>query len=262
MHTNALLYHYTTPAGLLQMLGDAAPFCFRAENLLYSLSAEEYGYGLAMLRKAIGGYEALRNIPAGKSKAGIPFFRTDRLRLVGPDTEMYFLSFYEALLPASSVKEKFRAVPVICLGLDYEALADYCLFENASLFKCGYGEEEAVSFFLTEMENEYEKFDFDNEHTLFAKGSRFASLLYTACSKWKEARFRNENEWRLTLYRTAEETDFCCKTNGLLPFFPLELPVSCLRSVTVYAPVEPFKHLSACKLLLEKNGIEVNPVLF
>ena len=261
MHTNTLLYHYTTPAGLLQSLDAAGSLCLRAENLLYSLSSEEYEYGLTIFRKAIAGYEASRNIPAGKSKAGIPFFRTDRLRLVGPDTEMYFLSFYETLLPASPVKEKFRA-PAICLGIDYEALADYCLFENASLFKCGYDAVQAEAFFLKELETEYGRFDFDEEHTLFTKGSRFASLLYTACSKWKEAHFQEENEWRLTLYRTAEETDFCCKEDGLFPFSPVRLPAACLRSVTVYAPAEPLKHLSACKLLLEKNGIEVNPVLF
>lgn len=261
MHTDTLLYHYTTPAGLLQALDNAGSLCLRAGNLLYSLSAEEYGYGLALLRKAIASYEALRNLPAGKSKAGIPFFRTDRLRLVGPDTEMYFLSFYEAPLPVPPGKEKLHA-PAICLGLDYEALADYCLFENASLFKCGYGEEQAVAFFLKELESEYGKFDFDEEHTLFTKGSRFASLLYTACSKWKEARFSDKKEWRLTLCKPAEKTDFCQEEGELLPFFALRLPVSCLRSVTLYPREEPLKQLSACKLLLKKNGIEASPVLF
>ncbi|MCC8172389.1 MAG: hypothetical protein LIP00_11550 [Parabacteroides sp.] len=261
MYTNTLLYYLATPAGLLRALHEKGSLCLQAGNLLHSLPAEEYGYGLAMLRKAIAGYEALRNLPKEKSKAGIPFFRTDRLRLVGPDTETYFLPFYESPLPVPPGKEKLRT-PALWLGIDYEALADYCLFENASLFKCGYGEEQAVSFFLEEMETEYEKFGFDEEHTWFAKGSRLAFLLHTACSKWKEERFRNENEWRLTFGRTAEETDFRCEEDCLTPFFPVQLPAACLRSVTVYAPAEPLKHLSTCKLLLEKNGIEVNPVLF
>lgn len=265
MNTNHLLYYYTSPEELFRMLAtDAQPATlpFRAGNLLYTLDAPGYTYGLELLREAIRRYELLHSIPAEKSKSAIPFFRTDRLKLVGPEPEMYFLSFYESEELFSYGEKEVSTVPGICLGVEYDALIDYCLFENASLFPCGYEKETAVASFVKELELEYDKFDFDAEHTLFYKGSRFASLLYAGCSKWKEAFARHEKEWRLTTFKMPEDALFLYEKDAITPYVELALPVCAIRSVGVRNIKDPFRFISAVRLMLEKRGIDPGTLAF
>ena len=47
---------YLRPAGEPALI-------LQAENLLYTVPEEEYQYGLSLLRKAIGAYEAQKGIP-------------------------------------------------------------------------------------------------------------------------------------------------------------------------------------------------------
>lgn len=57
----------TAPAG-------EPAFILQAENLLYTVPEEEYQYGLSLLRKAIGAYEAQKRYSFGKQQTGYSFF--------------------------------------------------------------------------------------------------------------------------------------------------------------------------------------------
>ena len=91
----------------------------QAENLLYTVPEEEYQYGLSLLRKAIGAYEAQKGIPLESSKQAIPFFREKRRMLIGPEMELYKFSFYEneTVLPE---KVWSTRQPYLRLSFDYE----------------------------------------------------------------------------------------------------------------------------------------------
>ena len=89
--------------GCMGATGEPA-LILQADNLLYTVPLEEYQYGLSLLRKAIEAYEIQKGIPAEESKQAIPFFREKRRLLIGPEMDIYKLSFYEnetELLPVS-----------------------------------------------------------------------------------------------------------------------------------------------------------------
>ena len=135
-------------------------FILQAENLLYTVPEEEYQYGLSLLRKAIGAYEAQKGIPLESSKQAIPFFREKRRMLIGPEMELYKFSFYEneTVLPE---KVQSAGQPYLRLSFDYEQLAEHCLFENIFLVRCKYDEKRILDNFITQMDREYDKFFFD-----------------------------------------------------------------------------------------------------
>lgn len=126
----------TAPAG-------EPAFILQAENLLYTVPEEEYQYGLSLLRKAIGAYEAQKGIPLESSKQAIPFFREKRRMLIGPEMELYKFSFYEneTVLPE---KVQSAGQPYLRLSFDYEQLAEHCLFENIFLVRCKYDEKQIL----------------------------------------------------------------------------------------------------------------------
>lgn len=201
----------------------------RAENLLYTLPAEEYGYGLSLLRKAIGVYETQKGIPAEESKQAVPFFREKRRMLVGPELELYIFSLYEdeTILPE---RVSSSGVPYVRLSFDYEQLAEYCLFENMFLVRCKYDERQVVDNFVSQMDREYDKFFFDEEHSGFTGDSHFFSLLCNACLEVKKPSHAAEKEWRLAILRSPSEVDYRYENGQRHPFVPISLPLNILRN--------------------------------
>ena len=131
-------------------------FVLRVPNLLYAKSDEVIGYGLSLLRRSIVLHEEQNGIKQEFSKQQIPFFRENRRMLIGPEMEMYALSFYQNPEIPSGVKEKKAS----CLRLtfDYGALGEYSLSEEKYLLRCKYDEEENLSVFVSQMRQEYDKF--------------------------------------------------------------------------------------------------------
>lgn len=203
----------------------------QAENLLHAVPSKEYQYGLSLLRKAIRLYEEQKGISLEKSKQDIPFFREKRRLLIGPELDIYKLSFYADEHVITSQLQLVEH-PYLKLAFDYEQLAEHCLFENMFLIRCKYDEEEVVKNFVSQMDREYDKFFYDEEHSGFTADSHFFSLLYNACLEVKEPRFAGEQEWRLAVLRSPSEVDYRYADGKLTASLPLSLPLASIRRVT------------------------------
>lgn len=202
-----------------------------AKNLLYAEKKEDYLYGLSLLRKAIALYEEQKQIPSAESKQAIPFFREHRRMLIGPELDLYKLSFYEN---ETYEPEWLHATgqPYLKLVFDYEALAEHCLFENMFLVRCKYEEAQTVQTFITQMDREYDKFFFDEEHSGFTADSHFFSLMCNACLEVREPRFATEREWRLAVLRSPSEADYIFDNGCLEPSVAVSLPLASIRRVS------------------------------
>lgn len=227
----------------------------QAEPLLYTVPPEEYQYGLSLLRKAIRMYEIQEGIPEEESKQAIPFFREKRRMLIGPEMELYKWSFYEneAVLPE---KVKSAKQPYLRLSVDYEQLAEHCLFEDLFLVRCKYDEKQALENFITQMEREYDKFFFDDEHSGFTADSRFFSLLCNACLEVKKTLCAPEAEWRLSVLRSPVDAAYRYEDGQLLPFVPIFLPLNVIRKVTLLDGGEKEElNLSALAGFMQRIGL-------
>lgn len=258
------LYYYTSLETFFRMLtepGRPAVLRWRAGNILYTALDTTVSFGLGLIREAIVRYERIHAVPAEKSKAPIPFLRNDRLKLIGFEDDIYTLPLYESDEQEALWQEVRKCGPGICFGLDYEELAEICLLENIALLKADSDAEAFVRTFLDELEKgEYDKFQFDDEHTGFARDSRLLAYIRTACSKLiPERSGGGRGEWRLCLFKTPEEVDYACENGTIIPYFSLELPASALCSICV----RPAAHASsadllptvgALKMLLEKHA--------
>lgn len=208
-----------------------ASFTLRLPNLFHSLAEEEYLYGLSLLRKAIGKYEELNGIELINSKQAVPFFLENRLKLVGPDMDLFITSLYaNAEIPASlSAINK----PHLHLTLDYNRLVEHCLSENIFLIHCKYDEVQVIENFTRQMEREYNKFFFDKENNGFTADSHFFSLLCNACLEVKESRFSEEEEWRLALLSPPSEAENSFIDGRLTPYVTIKLPLSCISQTAL-----------------------------
>lgn len=211
-----------------------------AVHLMYALPSEEIAYGLSLLRRAIGTYEAEKGIPPEASKREMPFFRDNRRMLVGPEVEMYFVPFYAdketargaaAGVWTESGRCRAGEKPEIILTFDYDKLLQHCLWENRFLVSCKYEADKVSDTFAKQLAVEYDKFFYDAEHTGFAAGSRFFSMLCNACLEVKEEAFAREQEWRMALLRAPEEAEYLYTEGKLIPYVPVSIPKDCLLAV-------------------------------
>lgn len=223
-------------------------------NLLFSVPKEEYLYGLALLKKAIGLYEEQKGIPTSQSKRDIPLFRENRLMLIGPEVDIYKFSFFEndAFIP-----ESFRSGNQPCLQLtfDYEVLVKHCLFENMFLICCKYDEEQTMRTFVGQMDREYDKFFFDEEHSGFTADSRFFSLLCNACLEVKKPCSASEREWRLAVLRSPSEADYRYAKGQLEPSVSLSLPLTSVRRITLLDREKNERNYSALAGFMQSIGL-------
>lgn len=226
----------------------------QAENLLYTVPEEEYQYGLSLLRKAIGAYEAQKGIPLESSKQAIPFFREKRRMLIGPEMELYKFSFYEneTVLPEKVWSPR---QPYLRLSFDYEQLAEHCLFENIFLVRCKYDEKQILDNFITQMDREYDKFFFDEEHSGFTADSRFFSLLCNACLEVKKPLSAPEKEWRLAVLSSPSEAGYRYDNGQLLPSVPISLPLSVIRRVALLNSEKEGLNFSALAGFMQRIGL-------
>lgn len=226
----------------------------QADNLLYTVPQEEYQYGLSLLRKAIGEYEVQKGILAEESKQAIPFFREKRRVLIGPEMDIYKLSFYEN---ETELPEKVKSAkqPYLRLSFDYEQLAEHCLFENMFLVRCKYDERQVLDNFLTQMEREYDKFFFDDERSGFTSDSRFFSLLCNACLEVKKPPYASEKEWRLAVLRSSVDADYRYEDGQLKPFVPISLPLNVIRKVTLLDSEKEDLNFSALAGFMQRIGL-------
>lgn len=204
-----------------------------AGNLFYTIPRHDFYYGLSLLRNAIGIYETQKHIPLSQSKQRVYFFRQGKWKLVGPEMDIYMLSLYEneAYIPEWL---PYTHEPYLKLAFDYETLAEHCLLENMFLVRCKYDEKQITQTFADQMEREYDKFFFDEEHTGFTADSRFFSLMCNACLEVKEPRLAAEKEWRLAVLRNSSDVDYRYADGRLEPTVPLSLPLASIRKVTLF----------------------------
>ncbi|RHJ87684.1 hypothetical protein DW103_00465 [Parabacteroides sp. AM08-6] len=203
----------------------------RVPNLMYAVSEEEIEYGLSVLRDSIRLYEKRHSILPQESKQEMPFFRNNRKILIGPEMEMYAWMFYE--VPEIPHNLKLSHFPFLRLTIDYEALGEYCLSENYFLLRCKYEEEKSLHTFAEQMEQEYDKFFFDAEHTGFKADSRLFSLLCNACLEVRNPRFAHEKEWRMVLFSEPANASYDFADGQLMPYLPVSFPLSCIRRIAL-----------------------------
>lgn len=215
-------------------------------------------YGLELFRKAIGKYEQRKGISPEQSKRAIPFFRENRRMLVGPEMEMYALSFYESNKPASPAGMKKADLE---LAFDYPALAEYCLLENSSLLRCSYDEEQSLQWFVDQLEQEYGKFFFDDEHTGFTRDSGFFSLLCNACLKVQEPGKEDEREWKLVRFISPEDAEYAFLEGVFTSFTSVSLPVNSLKRIKLLNREERPDEFSALAGFLQSKGLAPELIL-
>lgn len=219
--------------------GDELP-TLPAVHLMHAVPSREIDYGLSLLRRAIGAYEKKKGIPAGASKREMPFFRENRRMLVGPEVELYTVPLYAdkgtveragaAAWSATGLSSSSEG-PEVILTFDYDKLLRHCLLENRFLIGCKYDPDQVSATFEAQLEKEYDKFFYDAEHTGFATGSRFFSLLCNACLEVKEACFAAEREWRMALLCAPEEAEYRYVGGKLIPYVPVSIPKDSLVEI-------------------------------
>lgn len=204
-----------------------------AGNLFYTVPKHDFYYGLSLLRNAIGIYETQKQRPLAGSKQHVDFFRQGMWRLVGPEMDIYMLSLYENEV---YVPERLSVSPepYLKLAFDYAALVEHCLLENMFLVRCKYDEKQTTQTFVNQMDREYDKFFFDEEHTGFTADSRFFSLMCNACLEVKEPHLAVEKEWRLAVLRSPSDADYRYVGGRLEPTVPFSLPLASIRKVTLH----------------------------
>lgn len=245
-------------------------FSLPAVHLMYAVPPAQYEYGLSLLRKAIVLYEEKKGIPPQQSKRDMPFFRTNSRMLVGPEVELYVLPLYENLssldafihpgkkadrlgkdaetveeaagskateisnFPSSLALSYAQADshgPWITLKLDADRLAYHCLSENMFFLRCKYEEERTVQTFVAQLEREYDKFFYDEEHTGFTADSRFFSLLCNAVLEVGLPASAPEKEWRLAVFKSPEEVEYQYVNGKLLPYFEIPIPLNSILNI-------------------------------
>ncbi|RHJ91389.1 hypothetical protein [Parabacteroides bouchesdurhonensis] len=232
---------------------ESPTFVLPAINLIHALPFNEYEYGLSLLRKSIGLHEQRMNIPLEKSKQMIPFFRDNRRMLVGPEMEIYIISLYES--DKQPLRMPVTDAPLIKLSFDYEQLAEHCLLENLYLIRCKYDEKQMLDIFVQQMEREYDKFFYDDEHTGFTADSRFYSMLCNACMEVKNPSEKDEKEWNLALFRHPAEAEYGFIDGKLTPFSPVSIPPTCIKKVAMMDREKDILSFSALAGFLQKNGL-------
>lgn len=225
-----------------------------AKNLLYAEQKEDYLYGLSLLRKAIALYEEQKQIPLAESKQAIPFFREYRRMLIGPEMDIYKLSFYEN---ETYEPEWLHAAgePYLKLTFDYETLAEHCLFENMFLVRCKYDEVQTIQTFVGQMDREYDKFFFDEEHSGFTADSHFFSLMCNACLEVRGPHFADEKEWRLAVLRSPSEAEYIFADGRLEPTVALLLPLASISRVAFHASEDNELNFSALAGFMQRIGL-------
>ena len=174
--------------------------------------------------------------------------------LIGPEMELYKFSFYEneTVLPE---KVQSAGQPYLRLSFDYEQLAEHCLFENIFLVRCKYDEKQILDNFITQMDREYDKFFFDEEHSGFTADSRFFSLLCNACLEVEEPLSASEKEWRLAVLRSPSEASYRYDNGQLLPSVPISLPLSVIRRVALLNSEKEGLNFSALAGFMQRIGL-------
>ncbi len=219
---------------LINGFSTSEKFNIKAFNLLHTIPEKEYMYGLSLLRRAISLYEDEKNIPIEKSKKDMPFFRDNSRMLVGPEIGLFTITFNESPISLKSLN------PVLSLSWDYEKLTENCLLENIFMVRCKYDTDKIIHTFKNQLEREYDKFFFDDEHTGFKTDSRFFSMLCNACLEVRKPKKAEEKEWRLLELKPYEEAFYHYEDNTLTPYVPITLPKDCLKQITLLnAPENP-----------------------
>lgn len=225
-------------------------FSLRVPNLMYCFSEGEINYGLSLLRRAIVLYEEQKEIGREFSKREIPFFRTNRRMLIGPEMEMYVLPLYQS--PEIPSGLKYGDEPYLRLTFDYGAVGEYCLAEGKYLLRCKYNEEENLKTFVSQMEQEYDKFFYDEEHTGFKRDSRLFSMLCNACLEVKEPRFASEQEWRIMQFCDPANAEYDFMDGNLVPYVDYTIPFDCLRQIALQNRAENNQTYSALAGFLQR----------
>lgn len=257
------LYNYTTLESFWKMISLSAGLGFvniELPNYMYCSDNYESIYGLSVLRKAIREYESRNNIPFGQSKAEVPFFRNDRVMLVGSDKEMYIFSLSEC----PDKKEWWCSVPAsdtkVAIGFDYMELVDYCMSGNLFLLKCKYDEPTALETFIKQLDTEYKTFDYDDEHSSFNICTKFFSMMYNACLELNEPVKSHDKEWHLAAFVLPSEAIYTYKNGKIIPYQLLQLPPKVIKSICIQTNQNIDLVISGILGLLEKGGFDTEAI--
>ncbi len=224
------LYSYLTLESFLDAsnVSNSRSLRLQLPNLMYAFSEDKIYYGLSLLRRSIQRYEEIHYISKEDSKREIPFFRNRRKMLIGPEMEMYACSLYETpSLPHDLEQDTL----LMKITLDYEALAEYCLTENCNLVRCKYDAEKCIDNFISQLDVEYDKFFYTEEHTGFKTDSRFFSMLCNASLEIVDSRYEKEKEWRLMQFCPPEDASYHITGNELLPYIQISIPYDCIKNI-------------------------------
>lgn len=243
----------------LNMSSDSHSIRLQIQNLLHAAPKPEAIYGLSLLREAIGVYEKEKGIEPEQSKQAMPFFRENRRMLVGPEIEMYTLSFYESEERPLHLSE--TTGPMLKLTFDYHSLVEYCLSKNCYLQRCKYNEGESFGIFLKRMESEYDKFFYDEEHTGFTFDSELFSLFLDACVKVQEPLQVVEEEWKLVMLHYPAEVEYEFIGDVFTPFVPVSFPTDMIQQIEMLNRNEYQRDYSALVGFLDSRKLTPELIL-
>ncbi len=239
----------------ISKIGNSGVLNLILSNRLTDRWMSEVTYGLSLFRQAILDFETSNEVLADKSKAGIPFFRENLNLLVGPEMHIYGLRLYETY--ASCLNEN----PDLILTLDYDKLAEHCIFENMFLLKCKYDEAQNLNYFKKQLEKEYDKFFYDEEYTGFAPDSRFFSLLCTACLEMRAPQFAEKKEWMLASLVMPDDAIYHYQDGSLQSYSSTAIPFDIVEQISMPEYEKRKDEYTAIAGLLKQKGIQPEGLL-
>lgn len=217
----------------------------------------ETPYGLSLLRKAITQFEV--ESKRATSKADMPFFRENQVRLVGPEVALFFYPLYESnfTMPEDA---RLPEEPFLKVEIDYAGLADYCISNNLNLIRCKYDDGKNLQFLKEKVAGEYDNIFYNRQETGFKPGSRFFSILYNACIEMENPEKAGNPEWRIVAVLSPEDAEYHFENGTLLSTFRLDIPIELIKRIDLPADNNRVNYTNLIGLL-KKAGIRAEAVM-
>lgn len=268
-----ILYHYTSPEGLIGMISNN---CIWATNIFYLNDSEEFMRGIDIARHKI--QHLYDSLPTPEKK------RLERLKKdlsnIGPSQHIstYVCSLTEMGDQLSQWRGYCRGGG-FSVGFPKEGLKKVAIENDFDLYQCLYDEAEQEKTILQVIERfaipwcrEPEPFRQKNpsaSETDVSCGisSKFIWELHKACSLIKNPSFAEEKEWRLiskTKSNWHTKELFRASKGLIVPYVKIEFPGpenrefwKHVRVVVGPSPYPEESRLSAKKLFRNNHGYEV-----
>ncbi len=271
-----LLYHYTTQAGLLGILGSKSIWC---TNTLFLNDPTEFSHAIDLGKMLAG------SLYENDFTESFGFQLRHKLESATPGS-LYVSSLSERPDLLSQWRGYCPGGNGYCLGFDRSILEEYCASNSMRLEKCLYSHdeqlgavEEIINAALREFPRinvNYEKFnsltstekvETLHHHWKHLKGAgsqQAESSISTACElltelapRFKNEAFHEEVEWRIIANNPSRSVSFRPGPSYIVPYISLNIlehNKHALREVIVGPNPNQNRALGSVEILLRSNG--------